>query len=317
MSLIFDTVTSMSPLRRIVVVVPALLAVATSTTACGFSSEDSSSDDGGLSIVATTNVYGDIARAVAGDGVTVTSIITSPDQDPHEYEVTAQDRLAIARADVVIENGGGFDPFADTLLDAAGGDPVVLTAVELSGLSDHDGHDHVEGFNEHVWYDFEAVDQLAHRLADELAQLRPDDAEGFESRYATFAQQLHGLMSTAGDLRTSADGRDVAITEPVPLCLLESVGLVNVTPEEFSEAVEEGADVPPRALQETLDLFSSARVVLLAYNEQAEDATTQRVRAAAETAGIPVVDVTETLPVGETYVAWQRDNLERLARALG
>jgi zinc/manganese transport system substrate-binding protein len=314
MILISDTVTSMSSLRRIVVLVPTLLAVATSMTACGFSSEDSSSDGGGLSIVATTNVYGDIARAVAGDGVTVTSIITSPDQDPHEYEATAQDRLAIARADVVIENGGGFDPFADTLLDAAGGDHVVLNAVELSGLSDGDGH---EGFNEHVWYDFEAVDHLAHRLADELARLRPDDAQGFESRYAAFAKQLHGLGSTAGDLRTSADGRDVAITEPVPLYLLESVGLVNVTPEEFSEAVEEGADVPPRALQETLDLFSSARVALLAYNEQAEDATTQRVRAAADAAGIPVVDFTETLPAGETYVAWQRDNLERLARALG
>ena len=70
-------------------------------------------------------------------------------------------------------------------------------------------------------------------------------------------------------------------------------------------------------LQKTLDVFSSARVALLAYNEQAEDATTQRVRAAAEAAGTPVVDFTETLPAGETYVAWQRDNLERLARALG
>ena len=104
-------------------------------SACGSSDSGSgAADDGTLTIVASTNVYGDIAQAVAGDGVEVTSIITSAAQDPHEYEATAQDRLALDDADIVIENGGGYDPFVDTLLDGSDNDPHVISAVEASGL---------------------------------------------------------------------------------------------------------------------------------------------------------------------------------------
>lgn len=285
-------------------------------TGCASATSDSGEDGASISIVASTNVYGDIARVVAGDLGSITSIISSPSQDPHEYEATAQDRLAIEHADVVIENGGGFDPFVDTLLDAAGSDPVVLDAVELSGLTADEGAGRVEGFNEHVWYDFHAVDQVAQELAQQLGSLRPDDAETFESNYRAFAHQLDGLVESAAGLRSRVTGQGVAITEPVPLYLLQAVGLVNKTPEEFSEAVEEGADVPARVLQETLDLFDGGQVVLLAYNEQAADETTRQVRSDAVAAGVPVVDFTETLPDGQTYVTWQQANLRALDRAL-
>ena len=99
--------------------------------------------------------------------------------------------------------------------------------------------------------------------------------------------------------------------------ILEEVGLVNETPEEFSEAVEEGTDVAPRVLQETLDLVGGGNLALLAYNEQTADSTTEEVRTAAEEAGVPVVDFTETLPDGETYVTWQQSNLDAIAAALG
>ena len=100
--------------------------------------------------------------------------------------------------------------------------------------------------------------------------------------------------------------------------LLDAVGLVNHTPDAFSEAVEEGADVPPRVLKETLGLFGGPEdIAVLAYNAQTADATTEQIRAAAEAADVPVVEFTETLPQGKSYVAWQHDNLDRLATALG
>jgi len=106
-------------------------------------------DDGTLTVVASTNVYGDIASTVGGDRVQVESIITSATQDPHSYEASARDRLTVQDADLVIENGGGYDAFLDTLL---GDDPAahVITAVEFAhdfpgnaGHSD-EGHDHAD-----------------------------------------------------------------------------------------------------------------------------------------------------------------------------
>src|SRR5690606_37325092 len=135
------------------------------------------------------------------------SIIDSAAQDPHSYEATVQDQLALSRADIVIENGGGYDPFVDTMLSAVDSDGiVVISASEVSGLmpgaaddqavDDHDhdhadehdhdhadehaGHDHVEGFNEHVWYSFDAMDRLAHEIAHELGNLDAANAATYE-----------------------------------------------------------------------------------------------------------------------------------------
>ena len=272
-----------------------------------------------VSIVASTNVYGDIARAIAGDRATVTSFINSASQDPHEYEATTQDRLKLADADIVIENGGGFDHFVDTLLADAKSDVPVLTAVSIAGVvpADHArGDEEIEGVNEHVWYQFDAVDKLARELSHRLEQIDRDGTTAYQANYQAFSAKIHGLESAADELKATAQGKGVAITEPVPLYLLEAVGLTNKTSGDFSEAVEEGEDVPPRALQQMLDLFEDKAVAVLAYNDQTSDATTEQVRRAAERAGIPVVDFTETLPEGESYVAWQQANIDHLAAAL-
>lgn len=293
----------------------------------------SATDDGRISIVASTDVYGDIAAQIAGDGADVTSIITSAGQDPHSYEASAQDQLAIADADLVIRNGGGYDSFVDTMLDASGAGTEVLDAVEISGLApddaedehadeeehaeENDGHGHIEGFNEHVWYSFEAMDALAEEIAEHLGELDAENAGTYQENYQTFAASLGALEERAHELHEAFEGTAVAVTEPVPVYLLAELGLDNVTPEEFSEAIEEGSDVPPLVLDETLRLFETGEVALLAYNEQTAGPETEQVRAAAEAAGIPVVSFTETLPDGADYLSWMTDNLEAVATALG
>jgi zinc/manganese transport system substrate-binding protein len=273
-------------------------------------------DDSVVRIVASTDVYGDIAARIAGPDVEVTSLITSAAQDPHSFEASAQDRLAVADADLVIGNGGGYDPFLQVLLDASGNDSVVvLDAVEISGLAPADG-DHAEGFNEHVWYSFPAMDALARELATRLGELDAANAAGYQANYETFAADVADLEQRASDLKEKVGGTGVAITEPVPLYLLAALGLDNTTPAEFSEAIEEGTDVPPLVLDETLQLFGTGAVGLLAYNEQTAGPETEEVRAAAEAAGIPVVQFTETLPDGADYLSWMTDNIEAVARAL-
>lgn len=295
---------------------PLALIAAAALTLAGCAAETPASDDSTLTVVASTNVYGSIAQTVGGDLVTVTSLITSSGQDPHSYEASAQDRLAISRADVVIENGGGYDPFIDQLL----GDSTarVITAVDEEG-ADHaedDGHGHIEGLNEHVWYDLHAMEDFAEDLAGVLGELDAANAATYTANADAFAAEVDALAERAHGLEAGHDGQGVAVTEPVPLYLLEEVGLVNLTPEAFTEAIEEGADVPPTALQETLDVIGGGDVVLLAYNSQTASAETERVREAAEAAGIPVVDFTETLPDGEDYLSWMTANLDAIESAL-
>ena len=293
-------------------------------TGCGDDSDGASGDGSSrdvVTIVASTNVYGDIAGTIAGDHADVTSLITSASQDPHEYEATTQDRVALDKADIVIENGAGYDHFVDTLMSDSDNEPTVLNAVEISGLlpagADASGEEEIEGFNEHVWYNFAAVQKLAEALERELAEQDRANADDYESNLDSFLADLGALQDRAQQTSATTAGEQVAITEPVPLYLLEACGLKNATPAEFSEAVEEGGDVPPRVLQETLDLVGSGDVVLLAYNDQTTDATTEQVRSAAESAGVPVVSFTETLPDDKSYIAWMQDNLDHVADALG
>nr|WP_315267437.1 zinc ABC transporter substrate-binding protein [Microbacterium lemovicicum] len=301
-------------------------------------------------IVASTNVYGQIAQQIGGDAVEVTSLVTSGAQDPHSYEATAQDQLALSRADLVIENGAGYDAFVEALLEAAGTSVPTITAVEYShsfpGNEGHDdatatptpdtsgeaeaeaeadghdhaegdGHDHIEGFNEHVWYDPHTVEHVAEAIADELSTIAPEHAGDFAANAAAFVDGIAGLESSLDDIAAKDAGAGVFVTEPVPVYLMDAAELTDVTPPEFSESVEEGQDVPPSTLLESLDLIDGGTVRVLIANAQTGGGETTQVIDAAKAKDIPVLEFTETLPEGDTYLQWMQKNIEDLAGALG
>lgn len=306
----------------------ALLAVSALTLA-GCSAPTTVEDDGTINVVASTSVYGDLVSILGGDAVTVTSLIDNAAQDPHSYESSARDQLAVSRADLVVLNGGGYDPFAEALYESSGASAILVTAVDASGLldgdaehdndDDHttdDGHDHIEGFNEHVWYSFHAMEHIAEHISDELTDLEPSLSDEFDANLSAFLGDLDGLETQATQISELAADRGAAVTEPVAVYLLEAVGLNNITPTDFTEAIEEGSDVPPTALRDVLELIESGKAALLAYNEQTASPETERVRLTADEQGVPVVSFTETLPEGSHYVEWMSTNLDALAAAL-
>jgi zinc/manganese transport system substrate-binding protein len=301
-------------MNRRLLAAPLLIgATALTLAGCAANPSDAGSTSEGISVVASTNVWGDVASTIGGDAVSVTSIIDSPDKDPHEYEADAQNQLALSKADVVIENGGGYDDFVDTMLDSAGNSSaVVLNAVEISGNTASDG----EEVNEHVWYDFPSVEMVIDEIEASYAKLDPDNAATFEKNAGDLKAQIGTLEDQEADLNGQYAGAGVSITEPVPLYMLDAIGLDNKTPAEFSEAIEEGTDVPATVLQQTLALYSDHAVELLVYNEQTAGPQTEEVLTAAKDNAIPVVPVTETLPDGTTYVSWMGDNLDAISAAL-
>jgi zinc/manganese transport system substrate-binding protein len=283
----------------------------------GSSGAQTSSSAGGgagpVNVVASTNVYGDIVKAIGGPVVSVTSIIDSPDKDPHEYEADAQTQLALSRAQLVIENGGGYDDFVDTMLNSDRTKPTVINVTDVSRRNQHpaDGE-----FNEHLWYDLPTVEKLTALLVTDLSAAAPGQAPTFRSNGKAFTAQLDQLQQAEADIKAKHAGEGVAITEPVPLYLLDAAGLVNKTSERFSEAIEEDTDVPPALLKETENLFDTKQVKLLAYNQQTTSPQTEAILAAARRNNIPVVSMTETLPTGQTYLSWMQDNLRAVSTAL-
>ncbi|MCO7202833.1 zinc ABC transporter substrate-binding protein [Microbacterium sp. CnD16-F] len=327
--------------------VPALLALSVGSVlvlaGCATATSPAAGGDGDrLKVVASTNVYGSLAQAIGGDDVEVTSIVNSLSQDPHSYEASARDQLTVSQADLVIENGGGYDAFVDALIDASGTTAPVITAVEYShdypgneGHSDgahaegdshaeedhaegddHAGHDHIEGFNEHVWYDPHTMEHVVEDIAHELGDLDAAKADTFEANAKKLIDGVAGLETSLEKIKADHAGEKIFATEPVPLYLTAAAGLENATPEAFSEAVEEGQDVPPATMLEATKILGSGEVRTVIVNAQTGGAETSEVEGLGTKADIPVLKFTELLPDGLTYLEWMQQNIDELAGSL-
>ena len=332
--------------RSVPLVTAVVAASALALAGCaGTAAPEGTSADGKLQVVTSTNVYGDIVSAIAGDTVDVTAIISSTSQDPHEYEATAKDQLAVSKAGLLIENGGGYDSFMDALVEATGTKAPVISAVQFSHdwpgndghdhsddhsdaptddptteasdvADDHSGHDHIEGFNEHVWYDPHTIEHVAEKIAEELTVLVPSESATFSQGLADFTAGISTLEGALDTLSAAHAGEKIFITEPVPLYLTTAAGLENVTPEAFSEAVEEGQDVPPATLLEATRILEAGDVRILIANSQTGGAETTQVIELAKKQGIPVLEFSEIKPQDQTYLQWMEANVALLADTL-
>lgn len=295
------------PRARTVLAVGIALTLATGLSGC-----DVGTEDAGTLVVASTEVYGDLVSAVGGDTIAVSSIIDDPSKDPHEYEANARVQLELSHADLVVRNGGGYDDFIDTMLSATDNtDVAVIDAVELSG---HDPA--ATDFNEHVWYDYSTVSQVVHEIELHLTRLEPGNAGIYAANAEALQEELASLQDRVAGLRAERAGTPIAITEPVPLYLLDAIGLLNRTPSAFSEAVESDTDVPPVVLRQTLELFSDHAVALLVYNPQTGGPQTDAVLTAADESGVPAVAAGELPTPGLGYADWQNAVLDDIEAAL-
>jgi zinc/manganese transport system substrate-binding protein len=312
-----------SAARAFIVSCFAALAMTLTVTLTGCSTpvtgEASSTSSSRITIVASTNVWGNIAESIAGEHANVTSLISSASQDPHSFEASARDQLEISLADIVIVNGGGYDTFMDNLIAGAGateGDSTVIDASVVARVDPGLSLKGSDGFNEHLWYSVDAVGVLAQEIADQLSLRDPVNAADYAANCDNFTTQLDGLKAKSAEIRATFGGEGAAITEPLPLYLLEAVGLINRTPAAFSTAFEEGIDVSPLAMRDTIAVLNSGSVSVFAYNEQTVTTQGEQIRGVATKAGIPVVAFAETLPNGEDYVSWMTANLNHLSAAL-
>lgn len=292
-------------------VLPALLVCAALVAGCGSAAAGDGSNSGRLQVVAAENFWGSIASQLGGSRVQVQSIIVNPSTDPHSYEPTASDGVALARSQMAIVNGIGYDAWASKLLDAnPSSSRVLLNAGDLLGLK--------EGDNPHQWYSPASVHRVIDRIVADYKKLDPKDAAYFDHRRTVFETEglsvYNGLIA---QIRSRYAGVPVGYSESIFQPLGEALGLKLVTPYSFAKAIAEGADVSAQDKQ-TVDAQAQGRQIKVwVYNSQNATPDVQRVNQLARAARIPITTITETLsPASATFEQWQVAELESLQRAL-
>lgn len=318
--------TSIKKLSRVFAALFSAIAVTVALTGCATEQPDAKPTiTGAIKVVAATPVWTSIAEAIGGDQVEATALITQPNQDPHSYEASARDQLAVNDANIAIINGGHYDDFFAQMVDTANADgsgPVIIhVANDLgAGAADahsNESHDHAGEGNEHYWYELGAVAEVAPIIAYELGQAKPSEQATFDANLKVFLADLKALEDEIAAGVEQNFERPVFSSEPVADYLLTLFGLLNVTPSAFSEAIEEETDVPVATLADSIALFEQGKVDLLVVNAQTASPQVDEVIAAAKAAKVPVVEVTEfqTEP-GQSFINWMTANITMIQAAL-
>ena len=273
--------------------------------ACGSQGDSARS----AKVVATTNVWGSVATAVAGGHADVKAILTNDAADPHSFEASPADAAAIADATLVVINGGGYDHWADDVLK----NHKNVTTVDAYSLLPHSAAGEA---NEHVFYNMAVAKAVAAKIADDLAGSDPAHADAYRANAAEFGKKTDEIAATEHAIGQKHPGSAVVSTEPVAHYLLSAAGVVDRTPHGFAAAAEEGHDPAPADVAAVLDLINGHQVDALVVNKQTETAVTKQLQDAARKAALPIVEVTETLPAGQDFLTWQRQTAEALAHQL-
>ena len=263
-----------------------------------------------LNVVVSVDQWGDIVRDLGGECAQVTTVLASSSVDPHDFEPSPADAATFSKAQLVVVNGAGYDPWASKFAaTSAPKAPVVDAGVVTKTAA---------GANPHLWYSPSAVVAVADAVTAELAKLAPEAKAYFADQRTAFGTSLEPYNKLVGDIKAGATGKTYAATESVFDYTAEDVGLVNATPPGYKAASANESDPSPADLEAFRRALADRKINVLIYNTQTEGSVPEQIRTAAETAGVPVVEVTETVPPGTTsFETWQAAQLTALAKALG
>jgi zinc/manganese transport system substrate-binding protein len=261
-----------------------------------------------LQILSAESVYGQVAGAIAGPQADVVSVLSKPSQDPHDFEATASVARAVARADVVLLNGAGYDGWMDRLLAAspAPGRAVISAAVLMQAGP---------AANPHLWYDPATMPRVAAALETAMARRDPASAENFRQRLHDFLTADGALQKRVAALRARFAGAPVTATEPVFGYMAAAIGL-SILDAHFQLATMNGTEPTPSDVAGMESDLRRHAVRALIYNTQVSTPATLRMRGIARAAGVPLVGMSESLPPGLTYIAWMTAVLDDIEHAL-
>lgn len=284
----------------------ALLAIF--AVACGSNgaAKQSSSNGSKIQVVASLDFYGEVAKAVGGNKVSVQSIINNPAVDPHDYEPTTKVGKSVASADLVVASGIGYDGWMDKVVKSADKSKNYLRVAD-------DLMNKKEGDNEHIWYDPRTMPKLANTLADKFAKKDPADKATFKANAKKYIASLDDLNTLINKLKSKVNGQLVDVSEPVFGYALDYLGY-KVNDDHFSKSTENGTDYSAKDIHGIETDIKEKKIAFFVNNIQASSKTVNQLVKLAEQNNVPVLKVTETLPKGKNYRTWMTSQYQQLEK---
>jgi zinc/manganese transport system substrate-binding protein len=301
--------------RRAPAALPAAaLLMALLLSACGGSSSASSgasSSNPTINAVAAENEYANVLEQIGGKYVKVTAIESNPNTDPHTYEASPSVAQAVSAANLLIENGVGYDTYMAKIESASpSSSRKVVNVQKLEGLPESTP-------NPHLWYKPETMPAVAKALVSDLSALQPAHAAYFQENAKKFEESLKPWYAAIAKFKATYPNTPVATTEPVADYMLEAAGIKNLTPFSMQADIMNGTDPAPQNVTLENSLFSGHKAKVFVHNQQVTDSLTESFVQAAKQAGIPVVGVYETMPTpGYDYQSWMLAEVKALERAV-
>jgi zinc/manganese transport system substrate-binding protein len=301
------------PVRSRAALAALSMAVAVLSAACSSSSGPVSTADSTATIVAVgaENEYANVIGQIGGKYVHVTAIESNPNTDPHSFEASASVAQVVSSAELVVQNGLGYDSYMNKIEAAApNAKRKVINVQDLLGLPDSTP-------NPHLWYKPTTMPAVAKQVARDLAALQPSHAAYFTANAASFDRSLQPWYQAIATFKAAYPGTPVATTEPVGDYMLQAAGTDNLTPFTFQADIMNGVDPSPQYVSLQDNLFSGRKVKVFLYNQQVTDSLTASFLTTAHHYGIPVVGVYETMPTpGYDYQSWMLAEVNALQKAV-
>lgn len=304
-----------SPLRKAYVAVALTFAVAGCYSGSGTPAARNNASFGPcptapVAVVVSVDQWGDVVSELGGGCANVKTVLASSSVDPHDYEPSPADAASFTDARLVVINGAGYDPWASKLAASSAPSAHLVSAAEVTKTAD--------GANPHLWYLPAAVTAVADAVIAELSKIAPQAADYFGQRRSQFTAATAAYTGLIDKIRAAAAGKSYAATETVYDYQAQALGLVDKTPEGYRRATANESDPSPGDMNAFRAALAGRHVDVLIYNTQTQGSIPDQIRSTAQRAGVPVVDVTETVPPGQTsFEAWQYSQLVALGRALG
>ncbi len=298
--------------RPLGILLLAVIAAVTATVAAACSvAATAASNDGKIVAVGAENQYADVISQVGGEYVQASAIMSNPNTDPHSFEASIAVAREVGNAQLIVQNGIGYDDFMNSIESASpNSGRTVINVQRLLKLPDSTP-------NPHLWYDPATMPRVADAIAAALSAIQPSHAAYFAANAAAFKASLQPLTAAIASFKAAYPGTTVATTEPVADYLLTALGADNLTPWTFQAAIMNGVDPSPQNVAAQRALFTEHKVRVFLYNQQVTDALTQSFITLAEQNHIPVVGVYETMPVpGYDYQTWMRTEVQDLREAV-
>ncbi len=242
----------------------AMLSLALALNACSGANTSSANNKGTISVVAAENFYGDIAQQLGAGHVSVVSILSDPNVDPHEFESSVQDGMAVSKAQLVIENGADYDTWMDKLLSASpNSNRIVLTAANVASNPLPD--------NPHLWYGIDNIQTIAQNITTDLTKIDGPHKTDYDAALTKFLASLAPIQQKIAEIKNKYSGTPIGLTETIFLYQTQPIGLKVLTPFEFEKAVAEGNDPPADSVVTANDQITNRQIKVLIYNIQTVD----------------------------------------------